>query len=310
MTLLKRRRLLAASIEATSGTAEVLDATDAAFNAYDIVTTLDIPMDERDGQAFGVMPSIPGGHKAKVAFKIDASWDGTATEPAWADLFLPGCGWVKSSQVYTPRTEAPGSNVKTLTLETYTNGVKTQIYGAAGTFKLVCPTGKAAYFEFEFTGVWGGRSDVAILSPTFPTDLPLRYANSTTTWNSVALCLATMTLDSGNEVTMRECATNTAGFHAAIITNRKVKVTGDPEGKLVATQDRWGALLASNEYALTWDLDGPTNSKITIAAPKAQVMSIAEGDRGGLMTDDIEWQCNRNGSTVDQEASITFTAAS
>lgn len=77
-----------------------------------------------------------------------------------------------------------------------------------------------------------------------------------------------MTLDSGNEVTMRECATNTSGFHAAIITNRKVKVTGDPEGKLVAAQDRWGALLASNEYALTWDLDGPTNSKITIAAPK------------------------------------------
>jgi len=310
MTLLKRRRVLAASIEGTSGTAETLDATDATFNAYDIGLSLDIEMEEREGQAFGGLPAMPGGHKAKMTFKIDAAWDGTATEPDWAEIFLPCCGWVKSSQTYTPRTEAPGSNVKTATIEQYTNGIKTQIYGAAGTFKLVCPTGKTAYFEFEFTGIWGGRTDTAILSPSYSTSLPLRYANSTTTWNSVALCLENITLDSGNEVVMRECATNTAGYHAGIITNRKVTVTGNPESKLVATTDRWGALLASTEAALTWDLDGPTNSKITIAAPKAQIVAAAEGDRNGLLTDELTWNCNRNGSTVDQEASIVFTAAS
>lgn len=310
MTILKRRRVLAASIEATSGTAETLDATDAAFNAYDINLSLDTEVQTREGQAFGQLPAIVGGHKAKFSFKIDLAWDGTATEPGFADLFLPACGWVKTGQVYTPRTEAPGTNVKTLTIERYTNGVKEQIFGASGTFKLVCPTGRTAYFEFEFTGVWGGRSDAAILSPTYPTDLPLRYANSTTTWNSVALCLENLTLDSGNTVTMRECATNSQGYGGTIITERKVKVTGNPEAKTVATQDRWGSLLSSAEYALTWDLDGPTNSKVTISAPKAQIVKIGDGDRSGLVTDEIEWQCNRNGSTVDQEASITFTAAS
>jgi hypothetical protein len=310
MTLLKRRRVLAASIEATSGTAETLDASDASFNVYNITVSQAVEMQQREGQGgFARIASIAGGHQAKVTFTIDASWDGTATEPAWADTFLPCCGWVKTGQVYTPRSEAPGANVKTCTINVYTNGIMEQIYGAAGTFKLVCPTGRAAYFEFDFTGIWSGRSDAAILSPTYPDALPMRYAASTTTWNSVALCLENLTLDSANTIQMRECAANVGGYHAAIITDRQVKVTGNPEAKTVATQDRWGAFLASTESALTWDLDGPTNSKMTIAAPKAQVMNINSGDRNGLLTDEIEWQCNRNGSNVDQEASITFTAA-
>jgi hypothetical protein len=61
---------------------------------------------------------------------------------------------------------------------------------------------------------------------------------------------------------------------------------------------------------LTFDIDGPTNSKITIAAPKAQIVAISEADRENMVVDEIEWQANRNGSTADQECSITFTAAS
>ena len=81
------------------------------------------------------------------------------------------------------------------------------------------------------------------------------------------------------------------------------------DGVLVATQDRYGKLLDMSEHILTFDLDGPTNSKITIAAPKAQIVSITEGDRENMVTDEIEWQANRNGSTPDEECSITFTAA-
>jgi hypothetical protein len=311
MTLLKRRQVLAAKIETTSGTAETLTGSEAAFNVYDVTTTQEVEMSQREAQgAFGMLTAQAEGRKGKIAFKVDASWDGTATEPSWADTFLPACGWVKSGQVFTPRTEAPGSNVKTLSIAVYTDGRRALLYGAAGNFKFVCPTGKVAYLEFEFSGIWGGVTDATILAPTYPTDLGLRYASATTTWDSVALCLENLTLDSGNVVTMRECAANASGFAGAMVTNRMVKVTGNPEAKLVATQDRWGKLLDSSEASLTWGLDGPTNSVITIAAPKAQIISINEGDRNGLMTDEIEWSCNRNGSTIDQEASITFTAAS
>lgn len=310
MTQLKRKRVLAAKIESTPGTAETLLAADAAFNAYNIVAQQEIEFESREAQGgFGMHTSLAGGRKGRITFSIDAGWDGTATEPSWADTFLPACGWVKSGQVFTPRTEVPGANVKTLTMAVYQDGIRKILSGAAGTFTMVNPTGRTAVFNFDFQGIWQAPTDVSILAPTYPTALGLRYASSTTTWDSYALCLENITLDSGNTVILKECASNASGYDYAIITNRVVTVTGNPESKLVATQDRFGQLIANSEAALTWNLDGPTNSVLTVTAPKAQIIDIKEGDRNGLVIDDITWQCNRNGSNIDQEISMTFTAA-
>lgn len=310
MTLLKRKRLLAAKTEVTPGTAESLTGTEAAFNCYDIMLQTETELESREGQAsFGMRASVPGGYKGRVQFKHDASWDGTATEPGWADTFLPACGWVKNGQVFTPRTEAPGTNVKTLTIGCYVDGVLKLLRGCVGTFTLQCPTGRAAFFEFNFMGIWTSPTDTAILAPTYPTASPLRFASSVTTWNSVDLAVENMTLDSGNTMMLREDSSDASGYKSGLITNRIVRLTGNPESVLVATQDRYGKLLDMSEHILTFDLDGPTNSKITIAAPKAQIVSITEGDRENMVTDEIEWQANRNGSTPDEECSITFTAA-
>jgi hypothetical protein len=310
MTLLKRKRVLAAKIEATPGTAETLAGADAAFNAYNIMAQQEIEFESREAQGgFGMHTSVSGGRKGRITFSVDASWDGTATEPSWADTFLPACGWVKSGQVFTPRTEVPGTNVKTLTIAVYQDGMRKILSGAAGTFTMVNPTGRTAVFNFDFMGIWVPPTDIALLAPTYPTALGLRYASSTTTWDSVALCLENITLDSGNTVIVKECASSASGYDHAIITNRVVTVTGNPEAELVATQNRFNQLIINSEAALTWNLDGPTNSVLTIAAPKAQIIALTEGDRNGLVTDDITWQCNRNGSNIDQEVSMTFTAA-
>jgi hypothetical protein len=311
MTLLRKRMLLAAEIETTPGTAETLAAADATFNCYNVTFQQNVAFEERQAPAaFGRNQSVPGARSGTISFSVDASWDGTATEPTWADTFLPACGWVKSSQVFTPRTESPGTNVKTLTMAVYNDGIRWLMTGAAGTFTLVCPTGRSAVFNFTFNGIWSATADVAMLSPTYATALPLRFANSVTQWNSVDLCLENITLDSGNVVTGIECADNDSGFEYFMVTDRRVSVTANPLTKLVAGQDRYNKLLDMSEHALTWDLDGPTTSKMTFAAPKAQIVSINPGDRNGTTIDEIEWQCNRNGSTIDQEASITFTAAS
>jgi hypothetical protein len=254
-------------------------------------------------------PSALGAYRGKATFKHDISWDGTATEPSWADTFLPACGWVKTGQVFTPRTEAPGTNVKTLTIAVYIDGKRKTLRGCVGTFKANCMSGKTVVFEFEFVGIWDTPTDVAILAPTYPTASPLRFASSVTTWNSVDLAVESMVLDSGNSMLLREDSSDISGFKAGLISNRIVKIAGNPEAKLVSVQDRYGKYLDLSEHALTFDIDGPWNSKITIAAPKAQIVAISEADRENMVVDEIEWQCNRNGSTADQECSITFTAA-
>lgn len=305
--MLIRRRVLAAKIETTPGTAETLAAADGAFNAYNVSIQATVPTEERLGQgSFGRLSSVPGARMGRVTFRTDLAWDGSTTMPSWADVLLPMCGIVESSQVYTPRSESPGSNVKTGTIGVYEDGMLKSIAGAVGTGRLVMPTGSMCYIDWEFTGVWQPVTDTALISPTYPVATPIRYASATTTYNSVALCNQQVTLDFGNVIKVRECESSAAGYKSAIITDRNPKVTINPESVLVATQDRYGAWLSATESALSIELDGPSDSTITLAGPKAQILNVQEGDREGVQIDDIELQLNKDGANVDQEFSLTF----
>lgn len=310
MVLLARKRVLAAKIEATPGTAESLSSSDAVFNPYNIVTQNETELEARVASAgFANRASVTGAYRGSIAFRHDVQWDGTATEPAWADTFLPACGWVKSGQVFTPRTEVPGTNVKTLTIAAYIDGTRKLLRGASGNFTLVCPVGRTAYFDFTFQGIWTDPTDTALITPTYPTDPSLRYAASTTTWDGTTLCNESLTLNSNNEIVPLECESNVEGITYMLITGRRVAVTGNPHARLVASDPRHADFLNMTEGILTFGIDGPTNAVLTFNAPKAQIVSISEGERNGFLIDEIEWQCNRNGSSLDQEASLTFTAA-
>lgn len=309
MAMLERRRVFGAKIETTPGTAESMTGAEASFDAWDYMIQNETEMTEVLGQGgFGRRSSVPGSHTGTVSLKTHMGWDGTATEPSWADVLLPMCGFVKSSQVFTPRTEYPGSNVKTGTLAVWADGKYKVLKGCMGTFKIVAPTGAMAVIEWTFSGVWVPETDVTIVAPTYPTAKALRHANSTSTWDSVALCYSTLTFDAGNTVTPVLCPTG-EGIAMYIVSDRNSKITSDPESKTVAVQDRHALMLAMTEGPLTYDIDGPTTSKITIAAPKAQIIKNTEAARSGLVVDQLEWQLNKNVSAVDQESSITFTAA-
>ena len=310
MPLLFRKSVLAAAIETTIGTAETLDATDAAFNAYDAVLQNDSETEERMAPGgFGMLSSVPSGYRGTVTFRTFLEWDGTATMPSWATTFFPACGYVNSSGVFTPRTEFAGTNVKTLTIGLYRDGKLRRLTGCMGTFVVTLPAGKMGFIDWTFQGVWQGETDATILAPTYPTAKPIRFAGGTTEWNSVSLCVQQATFDAGNAVSLRECANNAAGFVSGFIGNRNPTITANPEALLVDDQDRWGAWTAQSEFEFSAVLSGPTTSTLEFAAPKAQLISSSEEDRNGIVSDNITWQANKNGTTLDQDLIITFTAA-
>ena len=308
MPLLRRRSVFAAKVEGTIGTAESLSGTEGAFNAREFSIQPNIALTRREGQGgFNYLAGIPEGMMGTCTVTMDLWYDGT-TVPAWASVLLPACGWVASSLVFSPKTEGPGSNVKTLTIGHYKDGKLALLSGAMGTFKIVAPTGKVAYIEFTFTGKYStNETDTALISPTYPTTLPLRVAAGALTWNSVALCTANVEVDAGNNVIMRECmnASDRSGYISAVITDRAPVITADPESVLVATQDRDAKWLTSTPEAFSMQI-GASGSSITIAAPKAQLENKQQGDRNGLMTDDLTWLATANGSTPDTELTITF----
>jgi hypothetical protein len=307
MPLLRRRAVFAAKVETTIGTAESLTGAEGAFNARDFTIQPNVPITRREGQGgFNYLPGIAEGMQGTCTVTMDMAYDGT-TVPTWASVLLPACGWVATTGVFSPLSEGPGTNVKTLTIGHYKDGKRALLSGAMGTFKIMAPTGKMASIEFTFTGKYStNETDTALIAPTYPTTLPLRVAAGALTWNSVALCTSNVEVDAGNSVIMRECmnATDRSGFVSAIVTNRQPVITADPESELVATQDRDALWLTSSPQAFSMQI-GATGTSVTIAAPKAQLENKQQGNRNDMMTDDLTWLATK-GSAADTELTITF----
>ena len=308
--LLLKKTVLGGKIESTIGTAETLAAADCTINAYNVVINPEPEFEQREGQGgFGKLASIPGARRGRATFSVDLAYDGSAV-PAWASTYLPACGMVLSTATYKPRTEVPGSNVKTATIAAFIDGVRRQIYGAVGNARFILPTGRMGRIEFDFQGVYSDESDVAIPSSiNYVNTLPLRVAGGATSWASSNICLESATIDLGNVITARECSTSAAGIDSFVITDRNIRVTGNPESKLIATQNRYGQFRDATEGILSFTIAGPTTSTVVFSMPKAQIVGKPMGDRNGIMIDQIEWQANKNVDTVDEELSFTFNHA-
>lgn len=310
MTLLRRKSVFACKTEATPGTAESLTGAEAAYNVFNCEIQPDITMIERQGQGgAGRLASIPAGIKGIATFRTEMPYNGTDI-PNWASVLFPACGVTDTAGTFEPLLEAPGTNVKTLTIAKYMDGKRRLLRGCMGTFQIIWVTGELAVIDWTFMGVWDGESAQSILTPTYPTVAPLRVSGGTTTFNSVGACMQSLTFDAGNVVTPLECnngSGNTSGYDYFIVADRNPKITGNPQSKLIATQDRMNLFLASTEAAFSSSIAAPSSSAITIAAPKAQIISNTEAEREGIAIDNIEWQCNRNGSAQNEEFSITFS---
>jgi len=314
VTLYALKSVLAAKIETTVGTPISLSASDAAFNVFNAKIFASFEMVERELQGgFDRGAAVTAGHKGRMTFSTEIQWDGTTTEPSWADTLFPACGWVKSGQVFTPRSEAPGSNVKTLTIGRYVDGMYYQLSGCAGSFTVNLTAGQRGMIDWDFSGVWSTPTDVALITPTLPTSLVQLWSKGACSWNSVDFYALNAQIQSGNTIAYRPQPGTSTGFHSAIIVDRYPKVTLDPERKLVATQDRWGKWLTGAEHALAVHVGGvvgnSTTALLQFDAPKAQVMQIDDEERDRIAVDAMTFGCNKNGSTQDQSLSITFTAA-
>lgn len=313
MPLLRRKSVFAAKVEGTVGTAEALTASEGAFNARDFMIQPSIAMTRREGQGgFNYLPSMPEGMMGTCSVTMDLSYDGT-TVPSWASVLLPACGYVNTGGLFSPVTQGPGGagGVKTITIGHYIDGKLKQLVGAMGTFVINLETGKTASVTFTFTGKYTtNETDVAIIAPTYPTTLPLRFANGTTTFDGVALCLATASVDVGNAVVMRECVEsgNRTGYKSAIVTDRAPVITANPESVLVATQDLDNLWLTSDTGVLAFTLNGTGNSTVVINAPAAQIENKQQADRNDIAADDLTWLAT-SGSGADTELTIDFNAA-
>lgn len=307
MTLLNRISVLAAKVEATPGTAETLTNTEAAYNILDANIVANLEMSDRPIQgSFRHLPSVPGARSATCTFTLEMTGNGAGGVPAWATVFLAACGFVNTTGTLSPVAEAPGANVKTLTIGLYENGRRKLMSGAVGNAVFNFTFGQLISISFTFEGLWQGASDQTLLVPTYPTIIPMRAASTTFTIAALTPCFDTMTLDLGNTLYLRPCSGNATGYISGIITSRKPMITLDPEAKLVATDDRYGRWLAMTTQAFSYAVTNGTDT-ITFAAPAVQILNVDPGEREQLKTDSTQLMCCASGTSA--ELTIAFAAA-
>jgi hypothetical protein len=307
MALLDRQRLFAAKVESTVGTAETLANADGAFNAFDARIQPTIERGRRRGQsAASDIPHVHGARGGTCTLRTDLVGSGTSgSAPLWASTLLEACGFAQSGLVYTPETG--GGSAKTLTTGVYLDGRRKILVGTVFDCVINFVSGQPVQMEWNGIGQWGAPTDVALLTPTYPTTIPPRFASATLTVGGTAYKISQCQIAFNNVMTLRPDATDATGIHAGIVVDRDIQFSFDPEASLIADQDWHGDWIAHTEAALAITVGSATGNTIAFAAPKMQIIDVQEGEREGLTTDNVVFQCNRSAAAGDDELSITLT---
>jgi len=306
---LTRKKLVAWSLETTTGTAITLDAPMATVPAFDPTFQEDFPIIERAPQGASISPisqSALGAMSATCGFEIEMAGLGSGTPPLWFNL-MEACGMLLTSSTLTPLSAA----VNTVTVGYNNDGVARRISGAMGNAVFTLTAGEKGRVKFDFHGKLEAPGDETLFAPTYNATIAPRCGTTTMTVGGTAYKIPSLTLDMGNQVVLRRdlSGVNAAGvytgYRAAMIVARAVVVKVNPELIPLATKD-WRAIYASRATAaLSAVVGGTSNNVFTIAAPKLQLNTYpGMMDVDGLIHDDLSFLAIRNTDAGDDEWSL------
>ena len=301
--MLHQKKLLRIGIETDQGTAVTSDIEalvfDATMNPGSVFQTRQ-PNHTHLGHAKGIIEPRTG----KATFRLELRSNGTTgLDPACAAL-LQGSGWQLNTLTYTP--ESIVASQKALTLTLWEDGMKKILYGAMGKAKLTGASGRRAFLECDFDGIWTAPISEAMPTPTHATIAPLICQAGTFSLQAYTAFISRFALDLQPSVVERGDLAAATGVRSFIITNRDPILTCDPEAVLLAAHDFYGMWLAGTTGITTIILKDATTT-ITIVAPECQYRELPMAERSGLAVHDLTAQLNYS-TAGDDEVSIVTAA--
>lgn len=300
-SLMRRRCLLGATEETTSGTAASVIAALTATSVYDAKLEIDDPLAQGGREPMGI-------YQGEIA-GVPGQLTGTLTytqQLRWGDVFiamLTGCAFTG-----TPKARTSGmTSRKTFSFALWQDGVRKGLIGAAGTCKLTFKSGAPVTADWTWRGVWQAPIDEAMPATAPIVSLPYVARAMTFTYGSAVAWphTGTIALDFGNDLQPREDVTKAGGVAHFYVADWKTRLTVDPEARLVAALDNYGLLIAGTEAAVSI-VAGDGTHNLTIAVAKAQRRGVSDGDRGGVLLHNLELGCNVSTAGDDE---ITFAQA-
>lgn len=224
---------------------------------------------------------------------------GTSTWALKIDPLLAACDLASTYTAESPTAAANGSVSyqptafyttvgPSVTFYFYTGAKLHKILGAKGTFKLSLKAGAFGRIQWEFQGLNGGTTDVALPSygsTNLETTVPPIIKNTSLFITSASLTanpvVEEFTFDLGNAITRRDSMNASAGVEGFIITKRDSKASLVIDANTEGVQTIFGDQLNGYQKSIGFNWGNTAGNKGTIAV-KGITKTLGYTEKNGM----------------------------
>jgi hypothetical protein len=306
---------LAGAIESVSGTAQTLTDANAIILAYDPIMDADIGQFKRSPvvkhmSRFG---SEPGARRMSLAFKAELMGPiaGARGTTLAITPFLRMCGFSETLSAGNSNIYAPlSSSFVTGSIAAYIDGFRKTMLGCAGNVKFQFKVGEPVMCDFAIQGKYSEHSDTALLTPTYPAQVPFLFMGATVTIDGDSLVLENMEIDMGNEIVISPRPQDPSGIDYAKITGRNPTMTIDPEFITKADHDFYSKVMSRSTMAVVISMGDANGNCISFSLPAVRYTGLKDGDRSGLKIINATLEICKNSDAGNDELVITMSSSS
>ncbi len=306
---------LAGKAESSSGVAETLGAAEATILAYEPIMDAEIAQYKRNPvvkhmSRFG---SEPGAKKMSLAFKAELMGPiaGARGTTLAITPFLKMCGLSETLSAGNSNIYAPlSSSFITGSIAAYIDGFRKTMCGCAGNVKFQFKVGEPVMCDFAIQGKYSEHSDTALLTPTYPAQVPFLFMGATVTFGGDSLVLENLEIDMGNEIVISPKPQDASGIDYAKITGRNPTMTIDPEFVAKSSHDFYSKLMSRDTFAVVIAMGDANGNCINFSLPAVRYTGLKDGDRSGIKVINATCEICKNSDGGNDEIVITMTSSS
>lgn len=264
---------------------------------------------------FGELAPLIVGKAYKLGgIKVPLKGSGAAGTPPRIGPLLRAMGFTQTVNGVISVTYAFHSifEGESCTIYFWYGGTKHIMTGCVGSGKLSLQAGEVMFLECDFTGKYGGIiSDVTFPAPTFETTIRQIWDSALFKFtpaggSDLGLVVSKFDIDLGNEVNPRPDANGVSGIGRYYISDRKTKVSLDPEKVALSILNPYTLHELQTLIAIETKPTGTAGNLVEITVGGVSLDAPKAGNRNNIATWDLSGQCRPTIAAGNSEIAIVF----
>lgn len=181
------------------------------------------------------------------------------------------------------------ATVSSLTMYLYIDGIRYVVIGCRGDVSMSFQSGQPGKLSFNFTGVYVGKTDQALPTPTYDAGQAPAWLNGKMLIQRVAAQVKALSLASNNNLVNPDDPNQLDGYGIPEITSRSLKGELDPLMTLVATRDAMGDFRNNTQRMLHARWGNSAGNRIALTVPSEIIIGASPEDRDGLVVEKVNF---------------------